>query len=217
MHWWTDVDHPLGALWTVSPEDYSTWNNNGRNNTYLGYSLEKSCLKTSYVPLEQRPRRVFVLAKFTKYFASHYRYIFRDNLGMKNTFFKDISERLGLSFVGALKKNDGFDVPPGISQLPRMAQPAFQATIASSRLLLGIGSPPMSPSPWEALCLGVPFINPVHSWDKRDPENKMKWGAQHDALLHSGIPEPYVFNVKLGDIQDLERAIATATETSIPR
>lgn len=98
-----------------------------------------------------------------------------------------------------------------------MARPAFQKVVASSRVLLGIGSPGLSPTPYEALCLGVPFINPVKTWDKKDPENKSKWKAQHDGLLYAGVDEPYVYHVKVGDRQGFERAIVKAMETPIQR
>ena len=37
----------------------------------------------------------------------------------------------------------------------------FMMEVAKSKVMLGIGSPRWSPSPYYALCLGVPFINPV--------------------------------------------------------
>ena len=37
----------------------------------------------------------------------------------------------------------------------------FMMEVAKSKVMLGIGSPWWSPSPYYALCLGVPFINPV--------------------------------------------------------
>ena len=37
----------------------------------------------------------------------------------------------------------------------------FMAEVAKSKVMLGMGNPWWSPSPYYALCLGVPFINPV--------------------------------------------------------
>lgn len=98
-----------------------------------------------------------------------------------------------------------------------MERLAFQEVVASSRVLLGIGLPGLSPTPYEALCLGVPFINPVEQWDKRDPEDRSKWKAQHDGLLYAGVDEPYVYHVKVGDREGFERAIVKAMETPITR
>lgn len=217
MHWWPSLNHEFGGHFTMAPEDFSTWPNNGRQNFYLGYSLEKTCLKTPYVRPEERPRQVFVLAKQSKYFAPTGRYILRDHPQAAATFFSGLSESLNTSFVGAFHMDEGFPIPDGITRLARMSRPAFQATIARSRVLLGVGSPTLSPSPWEALCLGVPFINPIHDWDRKDPENRDKWMSQHDGLVHTNISEPYVFHVKQGDIKGFERAISIALNSSIPR
>lgn len=37
----------------------------------------------------------------------------------------------------------------------------FSWEVASSKAMIGMGNPYWSPSPYYALCLGVPFINPV--------------------------------------------------------
>lgn len=33
-----------------------------------------------------------------------------------------------------------------------------------------------------ALCMGLPFINPIFSWDEKDPDDRMKWDTQQNAL-----------------------------------
>lgn len=227
MNWWRRVRNPLGASFTLAPEDYFVWPKDKPEvaNTYIGYSLEKTCLKTPYIPWDQRPRQIYVLAKWLKIFL-YPKYVLTDpNKNYWNhltdTFYLDLSKSLNVSFHGQFTTFEAppnvTQPPPGISQLARMSRPDFQKTIASSRVMMGIGSPLLSPSPWEALCLGVPFINPIYSWNKQDPDDRQKWAAQHDALVQYGIDEPYVYHVKIGDRAGLERAIRKAVETPIER
>ncbi|KAG8999542.1 hypothetical protein FRB90_012049 [Tulasnella sp. 427] len=103
-------------------------------------------------------------------------------------------------------------------QLEKMDRVAFQHTIAGSKVVLGIGRPALSPTPYEALCLGVPFINVVQGWDRADPENRAKWyTSQHDAIMGLDLGEPYVYHVRVGDREALKRAVRLALETPIPR
>ncbi len=75
--------------------------------------------------------------------------------------------------------------------------------LGMSRVLLGVGAPYLSPSPFVALCQGVresrvlpcaptprsclrpavaAFINPILDWDHDDPENRLKWKTQQPTL-----------------------------------
>lgn len=91
-----------------------------------------------------------------------------------------------------------------------------------------------SPTPYEALCLGVPFINPIldvspplvgylllltHNfltqWDRAQPGNRMKWTAQHGMLKL--MNPPYVYNVFKDDLDGFMEAIEAAVTTPIDR
>lgn len=39
----------------------------------------------------------------------------------------------------------------------------------------GIGLPLVSPTPYEALCMGIPFINPIINWLTWDIDNQSGW------------------------------------------
>lgn len=106
-------------------------------------------------------------------------------------------------------------VPVGIHNLGRLNQTEFYRQIAQSGVLVGVGKPVTSPSPYEALCLGVPFINPVMGWDRDDPENRTKWNPQHPGLKF--VEEPYVYHVKKGDAVEFWKAVKRAVETPIER
>lgn len=225
--WWPGASPPLGGPFTFAPEDYSFFPlmaGNGQNNTYIGYSLEKTCLQTPYHPFADRPRQIYVLAKKLHYFLQH-DYILPAPSGnvseqLTDSFYAEFSEEANVTFVGQFKQGEapeGSGAPPGIAQVPRMKRPEFQSMIARSRVLMGIGAPGLSPSPWEALCLGVPFIHPIKSWDRDHPEDRRKWQGQHNAMIYYGLDEPYVYHVKIGDREALKRAIRTALSTPIDR
>lgn len=213
----------LGAPFTFSPEDFGRWPgiSDGTNNTYLGYNLEKTCLQTPYVPFKQRPRQGYVLAKSATLFRRK-DYILRAGIPedqLESVFYETLAIEADLAFVGHFDRAAAPDLQPpsGIINLAEMPSFDRPGTIAQSRVLVGLGSPRMTPDPWEALCLGVPFINPVRRWDRNNPKDRSKWESQHDALIHYGLDEPYVYHVKVGDEEALKKAIIKAMETPIDR
>lgn len=167
---------------------------------------------------------VYVFAKYLRYFIRPEYFLpstTGDNLSQTQTdFFSSLSATENLTFVGQFRRDGtppNVSLPGAIHEVPRMERLAFQEVVASSRVLLGIGLPGLSLTPYEALCLGVPFINPVEHWDNNDPEDRTKWKAQHDGLLHARVDEPYVYHVKVGDREGFERAIVKAMGTPIMR
>lgn len=48
----------------------------------------------------------------------------------------------------------------GIENLPKLREEEFHAELAKSIVLIGVGLPKISPSPWEALYLGTPVSIP---------------------------------------------------------
>ena len=92
-----------------------------------------------------------------------------------------------------------------------------------------------SPTPYDALCLGVPFINPIVEvshlvqvplpiswclilylkWDHDNPGDRSKWYTQHEPL--SKLGSPYVYNVFKNDTEGFVRAIEAALENPIER
>ncbi|KAJ7714165.1 hypothetical protein B0H14DRAFT_3523082 [Mycena olivaceomarginata] len=108
--------------------------------------------------------------------------------------------------------------PSNITNVGFMPTTEFYGRVAESRVLVGVGRPTMhrtisSPTPYEALCLGVPFINPILSWDKNDPTNKTRWNSQHDTLKH--LDPPYVYNVFKGDKEGFVNAVVDASSHPI--
>lgn len=138
------------------------------------------------VPFKERPHRVWILAKDLSYF-----YDLNDLLSWPLDFFeradKELKQRWpDFEFVGSfndrrfiiqehLKDKDApklkpRDQPKGIVALggavggeegTLLSAAEFRRELANSRVMLGVGRPTVSPSPYESMMLGVPFINPV--------------------------------------------------------
>jgi len=130
--------------------------------------------------------------------------------------FTSIAQNFSLEFVGTTcRRTGGPDVPIELKSLGFMNQDAFLDAVAHSKVMLGIGRPRISPSPWQALCLGVPFINPVKRTNPADPSNQLKWTTQHDTTRI--LSPPYVYHVQAGDSEALMDAFQKILENPIDR
>ncbi|KAF8311214.1 hypothetical protein DL93DRAFT_2061318 [Clavulina sp. PMI_390] len=230
FYFWASPNHPLGSKWTLSPENYTTeWEDN--TNTYLGYSVELSCLShpdhpefSYWVPPDERPEgQAYIFAKRQSYFAPQ-----RD-LAFPLSFWDRAAKRTGVRFVAGaendkeerarrkdMPKLDGEVpevLPESITNYGLLPQSDFVDAIAHSRLLVGVGNPIISPTPYEALCLGVPFINPILRWDTKNPMNRREWDSQHAGL--KWLDPPYVYNVFKDDEEGFLKAIEAALSTPI--
>ncbi|KAJ7349814.1 hypothetical protein DFH08DRAFT_958769 [Mycena albidolilacea] len=220
FHFWGTPENPLGKKWTLSPEKYR-----GSENTYLGYSVEPQCAARSFIPHHLRPHQAYVYAKDARYFnGSQYAYT--------PDFFEAASAAAGVQFLAGVHDHPLPEFfPSNITNVGFMPTTEFYGRVAESRVLVGVGRPTMhvflsmhsnsrtnertisSPTPYEALCLGVPFINPILSWDKNDPTNKTRWNSQHDTLKH--LDPPYVYNVFKGDKEGFVNAVVDASSHPI--
>ncbi|KAF8302539.1 hypothetical protein DL93DRAFT_2090605 [Clavulina sp. PMI_390] len=226
FHFWPNAQHPLGHPWTLSPEDYSPIAQGPRDtNTFLGYSIEPSCDLQPFVPHEERvPGRVYAMTKRLSYFAP------QPDRAWPPSFFASAARRVrGVQFtIGAA--NDTKFAAHWHLEIPQMSEfggegvmknlgllerDAFVREVARSKVLLGVGRPAISPTPYQALCLGVPFINPILDWDPRAPNEPKTWNTQHNGLRE--LKPPYVYNVHKDDEVGFLGAIARALDTPIPR
>jgi hypothetical protein len=145
-------------------------------NTYLGYSIESQCRKHPFIPRALRNRQGYILAKTLRYFNP-------DTRAWPPEFFDLASNSTGLSFVTG-SEHDHRAVSPqelaaSVKNVGLLAQDDFYALLSKSLLLVGMGDPSAwvslyfsaswtklsdrSPTPYDALCLGIPFINPIKS------------------------------------------------------
>ncbi|KAJ7512749.1 hypothetical protein B0H11DRAFT_1947220 [Mycena galericulata] len=207
MNWWTGAVGPLANKWTLNPEDYRLEGKGYAPNNYLGYSIEPGCALRPFIPHAERKRQAYVLAKEMRYFSPPIR-------AWEPEFFDAAHEVVAdIEFVGGVRGAPTPDFPPRLKNLGYMASAAFYSELSRSLVLVGVGFPLTSPTPYDALCLGVPFINPVTDWDAADPLNRDKWSVQHGMLKH--LQPPYVYHVFKGDRDGFVDAIKQAVEHPI--
>lgn len=140
----------------------------------LRFSIEDDCTAMSPIPLSERPNRVWMLMK-----ELTYAYDFK--FAWNRTYFSRASSEVGMDFVGAWNVDQHFQWKPekqglmkdiedrhGVINLiskehgrKSMSPGEWEREIRKSRVMIGVGNPWWSPSPYHALCLGVPFLNPV--------------------------------------------------------
>ncbi|KAF5379051.1 hypothetical protein D9615_005991 [Tricholomella constricta] len=212
FHFWRGAESPLGSNWTLSPEDYARIvpDHNGVENVYLGYSIERTCKRIPIMPSSERPQQAYILAKDLKYFKSDRGFAW-NNVSFVPPY--PLSVMSGIRYNADTTEPD--TLPHGITDLGPLNQTQFYTQLGKSRVLIGIGHPRLSPSPYDALCMGVPFINPILGWDDNDPDNRFKWESQHDALKWED--PPYVYNVRKDDEKGLWAAIKEALDHPIER
>jgi alpha-1,3(6)-mannosylglycoprotein beta-1,6-N-acetyl-glucosaminyltransferase len=75
--------------------------------------------------------------------------------------------KLGYEVVTVAKEEPEHPIPQGIKSLGLQSKHGFEMLVASSKAMIGIGFPEISPSPFNAICAGVPVVMPY-------------WGTRHD-------------------------------------
>ncbi|KAL7420898.1 hypothetical protein Q5752_004852 [Cryptotrichosporon argae] len=218
-HFWGSVASPLGPTWTLAPENYARWS--GASNQYIGYQIESHCKRIPYRAPSERKHRGVVFGKKLIYFKEELAFE-QGQLGRAAASVPPAPDGWQTPFELVATAGKGVDhggpekLPePGIISLGQLPREEWLDLVSRSKVLVGIGMPELSPSPYGALCGGVPFINVVKSWDKKDPEDRSKWHCQQQALCDS--PPPYVYNVRAGNQTELEEALRAAVSTSIDR
>ncbi|KIM79534.1 hypothetical protein PILCRDRAFT_823456 [Piloderma croceum F 1598] len=203
---WSNPANPLGHQWTLAPENYERIGLG--HNTYLGYSIEFACRAQPFIPHSKRENQAYILAKLLSFFTPQ-----RDR-AWSPAIFDAATTATGIQYmIGAT--NDTLQGEWPAAELPsnyigfgRIGQSVFFDKLSRARVLIGMGNPFTSPTPYDALCLGVPFINPVLQWDKENPSDKSQWVSQHSLL--ELLEPPYVYNVFKDDLEGFVKAIQDA-------
>ncbi|KAF7323881.1 hypothetical protein MKEN_00609500 [Mycena kentingensis (nom. inval.)] len=225
FYFWTWPRHPLGPRWIVSPENYnnmSQWEMPSPN-IYLGYSIERVCHAQPFIPHAERysPPQVWIFAKLMHYFFPGR----ERNVAWSKEVLDGLAAATGIKYgIAAHHREDPGEEEKELERisLPEekyytnhvwLDQKGFMKELANSRALMGVANPITSPSPWNALCLGVPYINVVTSWEQNNPDNRWTWRSQH--ALASLLDPPYVYNVRSGDLKGLIAAVNAALANPI--
>ena len=142
--------------------------------------MEPSCLSQPFIQHVDREKRGYIMTK-RLFFLEEDR-----ERAWPPHYFEVASNATGIHFI--MGANDDVNgpkpvLPQGVKNHGFLSQSAFVNTLSRSQVLIGIGRPVAfvnspqrhantvllisdpsycrSPTPYEALCLGVPFINPV--------------------------------------------------------
>lgn len=141
--------NPLGPKFTLSPSPRN-------DNHFLSFSIEPTCRRLPFTPQASRshPPRAYLLAKQVHY------------LDVTSAFswsvpaLSDLQSELGISVVGGMVNDDEVTTEAvaksGITNLGQLGPIEFYEELGRSFVFVGVGRPRISPSPWDALCMGVP-------------------------------------------------------------
>ncbi|KAF8306935.1 hypothetical protein DL93DRAFT_2088306 [Clavulina sp. PMI_390] len=129
--------------------------------------------------------------------------------------FEQVAKEAGITFVaGVVDSDDRVTISPNVVEnRGAMERKMFVETVAEASVAIGMGQPFASATPYEALCFGVPFINPIWNWDRSNPSDRAKWEVQHGLLKF--LDPPYVYNVFKDDTAGLIKAIKAAVANPI--
>ncbi|BEJ12708.1 hypothetical protein CspHIS471_0211680 [Cutaneotrichosporon sp. HIS471] len=193
----------VGQAWSAiaEPEWKKPTDQGYRNMTYLGYSLEEDNIEI--IPFHDRPMRAYILSKRVQYFYNVFGQpmIGRDQI--TRAYHELRKEFPTFEFVGAfiddrtkeeIETLGPMEVPEGVRNLGKLTSEAWGHEVANSRAMVGIGFPVSSPSPYQALAHGVPFINPHRLNEGHDPNDPYTWYiSQHEFLRIHEPPEVYQY------------------------
>ena len=98
-------------------------------------------------PPEHRQRRAYILAKSVEYFDRK-DYPWDSNNG---TLWTNVTKEVDVEFVAGAGGKGDF-IRNDITNLGRLREGTFYQEVAQGRLVIGIGAPPLSPTPYDALC-----------------------------------------------------------------
>ncbi len=182
FHYWDTPAHPLGAAWTLSPSPHA-------GHRFVSYTIEAACQAHPFVPHGARPdpQQVYLFGKQSSYFSPKstvpcpWTIAFFARLA--GAFRRPVRVVLGATNDDAAADALLAQHTNTLHNLGKMLPDAFLAALAQSAVFVGVGRPAISPSPFDALCVGVPFVNPVVVWDTADPLDKRKWVAQQWWML----------------------------------
>ncbi|KAL1405059.1 hypothetical protein Q8F55_008682 [Vanrija albida] len=176
--------------------------------TYVGFDLD---LPDDFgvVPWAERRNRIWVLAKFPRYFSAYPAWPPEFYIKAHEELSKEFD---GFEFVGSVRveddKQDNMSaVPSVIRNVGRKTPDEFDQELKNCKGLLGVGWPGNSPTPYRALAMGVAFINPR--------QNKSRWDdSQHVTM--KGVPTPWVYQAERAVYDDFVGALRKALSTETP-
>lgn len=186
--------------------------------------MEGECAKERVVPHEERNQSILVMGKQMaaihpqsdivtydfKYVLNRLREAGIEHPDLLSTFNLETAD-----FAG------GNDVPQEFINMGQLPREQFSELLGSIGVLLGIILPVISPTPYLALCRGTPVVMPYrgqHDEEHTAHPDISQWVAYSPHWQHgpiSSLPEPYVYNYELGNMDALSDALIKAIKTPI--
>lgn len=150
--------------------------------TYVGYSVEPSCSKQPFIPHVERATFSSIslpaldpsqlagsgdaispslpppsTVRGQAYLLAKHLYYFTDAIerAWPPSAWQRVKEETGLELIIGSRGEDEIEQPQGLTNLGFLTQDRFLNEVAKSRVLIGVGQPFTSPTPYEALCLGT--------------------------------------------------------------
>ncbi|WOO82976.1 uncharacterized protein LOC62_04G006454 [Vanrija pseudolonga] len=191
--------------------------------TWLGYPLHPSPEETQITPWHERKNRVWVMTKEAHLFHNGHQQVY--NLSFFTDAHNELSKEFeGFEFVGGWQdhRNDeekaANPIPKEVKNFGRLNATEFDKEYSVSRMMLGVGSPPLSPSPYRAMSRAVPFGHPHRLRDdlkpEDDPQDDRNWGyRQHEGMQR--VPEPYAYQIEAFNYTAFVGAIRKALSTPL--
>jgi hypothetical protein len=139
----------LGAPFTLSPFPRN-------DNHFISLSIEPTCHRYPHIAPSSRPKppQAYLLAKQVHYLEDS------PEFAWTIPALANLNSSLGISVVGGMVNDDGDTAAAveaaGLKNLGQLGKIDFYKELARSFVLIGVGRPKISPSPWDALCMGVP-------------------------------------------------------------
>lgn len=138
---WADPGNPLGGPWTLSPEPWALGRHDEVPNTYLGYSVESSCLAQKFISHSSREKKAYAMGKLIRFFQV-------DGVWSPDDY-DAAANATGLSFViGAMEDpvkehnpTEDIPLPKSLKNLGILKQSQFVKILSESQLLIGVGEP----------------------------------------------------------------------------
>lgn len=131
----------MGNKWIITPFAYP----NGH--TQIPMSMEQACRALPVVPHSERKDHILVLGKVAQYF--HHSWFTHTTAQ-----FDKLSEAIKpTKFIATCKdyQKDQYPIPQAIEDLGPQDPEVYRELLSSAKVLLGIGKPEISPTPYEAL------------------------------------------------------------------
>ena len=107
-------------------------------------------MKTPHTPREDRQKIAVIYAKYSRLIRG---------CGIPHEFWdSDVVHDLEFKFVSTATEDNGIPIPEGLETLGLLTMSEFDELLGSSQVVVGLGTPKISPSVFSSLCVAAIFF-----------------------------------------------------------